>query len=119
MGGYFILRETLKTAKGYQIAKTVETFTPTGLRPYQLQSFPIAKAAHIQSQNAPYLSPRILLRQSLLIPQIRATREVIMHLLSICVAACLSEKHKTVDISEDYLWITRPMTSDCGKPANC
>lgn len=84
MGWNLILREALETAESYQIAETVETFTPAGLRPDQLQPFPIAKAAHIQSQDAPYLSPRIPLRQSLLIPQIRALANDYAPIVDLC-----------------------------------
>ena len=34
--GNAVLRQTLDAAKGHQIAKTVEAFAPSGLRPDQL-----------------------------------------------------------------------------------
>lgn len=62
--GNSIFCEPLDGSQGDQVAETVETFAPAGLRTYQAQPLPITKPAGFKPQNSPDFSSRITVCQA-------------------------------------------------------
>jgi len=75
--------QALDGAKCDQIAEAVEPFTPASARANELQPFPVAKTARLNSQNAPCFSARVALSQARRSPASEELCRTIMHPLSI------------------------------------
>src|SRR3984885_75958 len=79
-----IIRQSLQRPQGDEIAKIIESLSPTGLGTHQLELFPIAKTARVHSQNAANVSSGISLHQAE-DSSVQPTPRKIMHPLSIVV----------------------------------
>ncbi len=60
----FTFGESFDGAERYEIAEAVKPLTPASARSNQLQPFPVAKTARLNSQNAPCFSARVALSQA-------------------------------------------------------
>ena len=92
----FTFSEALDRAERDQIAEAVEPFAPASARANELQPFPVAKTARLNSQNAPCFSARVALSQARRSPASEELCRMIMHPLSIrCDALCCGNVWKS------------------------
>jgi len=81
--GNLTFGEALDSAERDQITEAIEPFAPASVRANELQPFPVAKTARLDSQNAPCFSARVALSQARRSCASEELCRMIMHPLSI------------------------------------